>query len=439
MDSESRRWRAKVAAWVHDPAEKAFVLLRDPAGHEAGTCRLLREQLFPGGLGQDLKDLVKEADHWAAAADRPQFPRAQGEGPYAPWAQVDFASTPQLIHPLSGERTTPSDFNDVEVEPVKAISLDHLARQICRQDEAVDFRRTFLSLWRFGPESPAAGLGALWPLLPADTRVPDHAIWEHLRLCSAYAGAAAAGSPSLLLMSLGPIQGFIAQARSTSDLWSGSHLLSTLIWEGMRVVAERYGPDAILFPDLHGVPIVDLWLANEGVDFSWMEEKQRPSWMRLASDANPLFSAALPNRFLALVPEDEAEEVARAVRDTVRAFAAGCASAAWQAVLEEAGMKDGDGLSQIGSQLRDFPEVAWSVVPASLGKDPGKLEAALQRHYPADESPPGFLGSLRGQAPCTRRSTTLRSGPMPRPSPPAPSTSSSSAGFAAASAVNASG
>ena len=35
-------WQAKVAARIHDPAEKAIVLLRDPAGHEGGTVRVLR-------------------------------------------------------------------------------------------------------------------------------------------------------------------------------------------------------------------------------------------------------------------------------------------------------------------------------------------------------------------------------------------------------------
>lgn len=39
---------------------------------------------------------------------------------------------------------------------------------------------------------------------------------------------------ALLAFSLGPIQPFIAQARKTRDLWIGSHLLSTLMREGLR-------------------------------------------------------------------------------------------------------------------------------------------------------------------------------------------------------------
>jgi len=58
-DSEGR-WRVKVAAWLHDPAEKALVLLRDPLGHEGGTGaavarRTIRAGGPPGGaLGNNL-------------------------------------------------------------------------------------------------------------------------------------------------------------------------------------------------------------------------------------------------------------------------------------------------------------------------------------------------------------------------------------------------
>jgi len=38
-------WHTKLAAWIHDPAEKALVLLRDPAGHEGGTAKALRQRI----------------------------------------------------------------------------------------------------------------------------------------------------------------------------------------------------------------------------------------------------------------------------------------------------------------------------------------------------------------------------------------------------------
>ena len=49
-DNTQNIWLAKLAAWTHDPAEKALVLLRDPAGNEGGTVRELQQALFPSGL-----------------------------------------------------------------------------------------------------------------------------------------------------------------------------------------------------------------------------------------------------------------------------------------------------------------------------------------------------------------------------------------------------
>jgi hypothetical protein len=73
-------WKTKLAAWIHDPAEKALVLLRDPAGHEGGTVRKLQQQLFPDGIPAAIKQHIHQADRWAAAADRPQFPQDQDSG-----------------------------------------------------------------------------------------------------------------------------------------------------------------------------------------------------------------------------------------------------------------------------------------------------------------------------------------------------------------------
>lgn len=40
-----------------------------------------------------------------------------------------------------------------------------------------------------------------------------------------------------LVYSIGPVQSFIASARKTEDLWSGSHLLAELSKQAMRVYA----------------------------------------------------------------------------------------------------------------------------------------------------------------------------------------------------------
>lgn len=371
-------WLAKLAAWTHDPAEKALVLLRDPAGHEGGTVRELQRILFPDGLG-GLAPHVKRADHWASAADRPQFPRDAKDGRYAAWTQVNFAERPVLIHPLSG---TEYELRKLEIDPaqIKALSTAHFSDLVERNEEGeVDARRTALSFWRFGPEIDAEDLRALWQLLPADTRIPDHTIWTHLDLTAAFASAFAGdrhANPALLAMSFGPVQDFIAQARTTSDLWAGSHLLSRIAWEALKVICERQGPDAVIFPQLRGVPMVDLWLRDEMKVTA--ERFANCEWVSQKTDANPLFAAALPNKLVVIVPADQASELAEEVTRRVRDFVHSTAAAMLVGILEDAGIPNSSDLpchAQLQAQLEGFPEVHWAVTPFAplIQEEAGKV------------------------------------------------------------------
>ena len=96
--------------------------------------------------------------------------------------------------------------------------------------------------------------------LPADTRIPDGTIWHHMSVASALESALGEGQqPAFLLFQVGPVQEFIAQARSTRDLWSGSFLLSWMMAHAIKVVTDALGPDAVIFPSLRGQPLFD-WL-----------------------------------------------------------------------------------------------------------------------------------------------------------------------------------
>lgn len=365
--NEPAFWQAKVLAFLHDPAEKALVLLRGK-GHEAGTVAAMKELLGADlarvyGTAEKVRDIVKTADRWAAAADRPSLPMNLGRG-------VVFADDPQIIHPLSGRLFRLRELaSEVQAEVIEALSFEHFKELVVWEEDdektRPDWRRTFLSLWRFGPETPAKGLGTLWNLLPADTRSPDHTIWEHLKLTSAFAGALAADpqGPAILLMSFGPVQGFIAQSRSVSDLWAGSHLLSRIAWQGMRTVCDRFGPDAVIFPDLHGVAVTDVWLHEQLGDWKGKE----PEWMTTPDDTNPLFAAALPNRFVALVPKTQARHVAQEIASGVREWVKGQAKAALEEMLRAARRDAAPHAQlQIERQFKDFPEVNWAVVPWHL-------------------------------------------------------------------------
>jgi len=402
MIDQERLSKTQIAAFLHDPIEKALILMRTREGHEMGTSEALRQALGLSPLPDDIARAVERADHWASAADRAVFPKETADEKRPAWQQVRFTEEPVVIHPLTGQPHTLQKLKDIGPDEVKAIARSHLEDLIHRDGQAIDYRRTALAFWRFGPEERQSDLANLWAQLPADSRVPDHTIFDHLDLAQALAPCLldeAQGGPAHLVVSLGPVQPFIASARTTSDLWAGSHLLACLSWEAMKVVCERLGPASIVFPRLRGVPLVDLWLTKDaGLDAGLFEKED---WMHRVSDANPLFSPALPNRFTALVPAAQARELAEAITERVRTWVREEAEAAYQRLLDVAGIEDRPdlpGYRQIEEQLRGFPEVQWVAVPWSLAETNGKgrvqgterLRRAMAPFFESD--PPGFLG-----------------------------------------------
>jgi CRISPR-associated protein Cmr2 len=448
---DNQLWQTKLAARLHDPGEKALVLMRDPAGHENGTSlalarlsglvepeetidsgddHMLASVLFKDGLPRGMYKVIQRADWWAAAADRPQWPMEEitvttksGHKKtlhVADWAQVRWTKDPVLIHPLTGEDyKLPGGLSETEIDDIKQRSFNHFSRLLIAVDQQGgerDWRKVLLAFWRFGPdlieESDFGKLGELWRLLPADTRVPDHSIWDHLDLVSAFAGAFAAdpkGDAALLVLSLGPVQSVIAAARKTEDLWAGSHLLSRLAWEAMRPLCEELGPDAVLFPRLRAIPQVDLWLCKKmGLPAELFE---RCEWKQgTATDSNPLFSAALPNRFVAIVPASRARDLAERCKQAVRDWLLNLGLTTMDTLLEAIGERDAGSLrdesvhayDQVRRQLDGFPEVHWSAVPFSLitarnpagqtDLDVGGLQQAMAPFYGvAPDALAGFL------------------------------------------------
>ncbi len=332
----------KIQALLHDPPEKAIILGK--VGHEGRAKKIMSEL----GLLEEavIPFDVKTADHIASAADRINFPRDEH-------FVADFCGKPVIKHPLSAK-----EFN------LKKL-LDEIANITNSVDRAIvsleskysgDNEKLYLALWReliqslMDEQNDTARLGQLWELLPADTRIPDHSIWEHKRITSAIAGALP--KPAFLLFAIGPVQDFIATARKTQDLWAGSYLLSYLSWSAMKVVAEKFGPDSLIFPDLCGQPFADKWLIDKGLQ---IEKPNR----------DELSSPTLPNRFLAIVSEDSVKDVANKAKEAVKTtFKDVCG-----AVKSEMEKKHGIAAEQWDAiwqrQTDDFIETYWAATPAS--------------------------------------------------------------------------
>lgn len=75
----------------------------------------------------------------------------------------------------------------------------------------------------------------------------------------------------IFILSIGPVQSFIAQARKTQDLYAGSQILSQLVEAGINAIPELDREKELIFPYL-----------NDNIT-----------------------TKSLPNRFVAIVNNDE--------------------------------------------------------------------------------------------------------------------------------------
>jgi CRISPR-associated protein Cmr2 len=345
----------KIQALLHDPPEKPIILGK--IGHEGRAKEIMGEIIDEARIPED----VRTADHIASAADRIKLPQYEH-------FVADFCRKPVIIHPLSGKEFDLKSLAQVDIRDITA-TVDRSIVYLEDKYEG-DNERIYLALWRELVEllkksgDGSARLGQLWELLPADTRIPDHSIWEHKRVTSAIAGALP--KPAFLLFAIGPVQDFIATARKTQDLWAGSYLLSYLSWSAMKVVAEEFGPDSLIFPDLCGQPVADLWLKEKKLSID------KPN-----TGKDELSSPTLPNRFLAIVPTDSVKDIAEKAKSAVKeSFKSVC-----QAVKEKMAAAlqiNSDELEGIWHrQTTDFIESYWA---ATLFEDVKDLNGFIREY-----------------------------------------------------------
>jgi len=178
---------------------------------------------------------------------------------------------------------------------------------------------------------------------------------------------------SLLIFSIGPVQGFIAEARRAQDLWAGSIWLSEITREAL-LACQAQGATPVYPADL----------------------------------AQP----SLPNRFVVRVPSDRAEQAARAAEEAAQAALRKRARRAQQAL---AGHVPGDDTWEAiwQRQLDHHLEVHWAAVPIGAGGYADAHQAASRTFEAAKRTrrfeqvlEDGFKDSLGG----TR--SALRTGEM---------------------------
>ncbi|MEO0200372.1 MAG: type III-B CRISPR-associated protein Cas10/Cmr2, partial [candidate division WOR-3 bacterium] len=252
-------WLKKLKALLHDPPYKGLVwddrakmemnknLLCDHHRnlHEKWACDLIK-RLFPN---EDIDDEdVKNADKIASSMSRLIVKPELAEKDFENRVNKVVSRNKIFIDIFSARKEGIESPDYKEVQDL----FDKLGRLRFENDEE-KAKFIFLFLWRFYPE--------IFPEIekhPADLRAPNHSIYDHLVQTSAIVSALP--KPAILIFTIGPVQSFISKARKTSDLWAGSYMLSYLTWKSMKALVEDFGPDVIIYPNLYGQPLCDLWL-----------------------------------------------------------------------------------------------------------------------------------------------------------------------------------
>jgi CRISPR-associated protein Cas10/Cmr2 subtype III-B len=365
-------WKHKLAAYLHDSPSKCL----DIRTHGERADAAFRQAGF---VDEEIGDYFAHADHAAAAADRLPFPQSRKAGLSCAFDGIRNA----FRHPLSG---TPLPFHkefasvdqgfDGETSVQPSLTAESLA---ALPDDEARWQARFFAHWRLWPKHAAEKDWRL-SLLPADTRIPDHTIWTHMQVASALDGCVGQGKrwkPAFLKFHMGPVQDFIAAARSIRDLWSGSYLLSWLMAAGMKALSKEVGPDAVIFPNLRGQPLFDLHWRDD----LWSRVSisgQNNVWESLNWKTRDLLTPNLPNVFLALIPADRAAELGELVSHAIQSEWERIAASVWtaskdaQLTADEAGISEAARKSRFDSQIKQFLTLSWQATPW-----PDTLEEAL--------------------------------------------------------------
>jgi CRISPR-associated protein Cmr2 len=139
-----------------------------------------------------------------------------------------------------------------------------------------------------------------------------------------------------LHFTFGPVQGFVAQARRTRDLFSGSFLLSWLAYKAMD--AARTAGGEISLPDFAAV--------------------------KKLVETDHAKHAGAPNRFIAEFSDEEAADNAAAAADAaLQTEWQKIAAAVWEKIIAPvAAEQHGNGTAAIWNrQIENFWEVAWAI------------------------------------------------------------------------------
>ncbi|MCS7202296.1 MAG: type III-B CRISPR-associated protein Cas10/Cmr2 [Dictyoglomus sp.] len=331
----------KLRAFLHDPIDKCFNI----------PTHIERAKNYAEKVGICDVEKEKGSDQIASCIERSLLP---------PNIQQEFN---EIRHPLCSSVLQVEDLNKKEIFK----KIEKIYTEIGSEISNWNNKNKFFFLWRnlqdkiwekFKNEEWTKYI----PLLPADTRVPDHSIWEHLKITSAVKAywdvenKSLFQNNSLFLFTLGPVQSFISQARKTQDLYMGSFILSYLTFQAMEIIIDNFGPTNIIYPDLFRQPLMDLWI-------------KKNLFEPLNYNENLVQLPTIPNRFVAILPMTNKEEIIK-LASNIKEKIKSLVNTSMYYILDNLNINYQTIKDKIDSQISDFLKIYWVSLPWKIdGKD----------------------------------------------------------------------
>ncbi len=397
-------WKLKLKAFLHDPLDKQWILSFDnnhpntktqlnvdnfvcpknknhKAVHEIVAEKFLN-YILPGECIEELLPIIKIADRISYPMNEVLSEKLKSKTEKIR-DHKDICFRDIYIEKLE-ENVICKDFENKHQELEEFFKLlgNVCSEVTCNDEEKA--KLAFLLLWQYVPD-----LFKWVNIHPADSRIPSHSIYNHLVQTSAIttaitdvdkvsSGNLEGSIPAFLLFTIGPVQGFIATARKTQDLWAGSYILSYLTYKCLEPLIDKLGPDVVIYPNLRGQPLIERWIyktSSYAIDEkAFVEKFIKPIKEKCCNPENEenekLLIANIPNRFLAIIPNSKntiVEECKRAIENVLKNFAKEIVNIIKEQYLEE--WETNPFLqNEIESQLTSYFQIYYAILPWTTNK-----------------------------------------------------------------------